>query len=62
MKNASEMRSSVQDEKAGYSRISSSEIVAITRMFRMYDLKLDGRISSHYCRKLLKALGTAINS
>jgi Ca2+-binding EF-hand superfamily protein len=47
----------MHDEKAGYTRISPTEIVAITRMFRMYDLKLDGKISAHYSRKLLEALG-----
>lgn len=54
------MKSTLHDEKASYTRISSAEIVAITRMFKMYDLKLDGRITAHYSRKLLTALGTAI--
>ena len=39
-------------------RISATESASITKMFRMYDLKSNGKISAHYARKLLTALGS----
>lgn len=38
-------------------RLSAAESKAIKSMFTMYDLKSTGKISPHYARKLLVALG-----
>ena len=40
-----------------FNRISMSEGTAIMNMFRMYNLNSTNIISSHYAKKLLKALG-----
>jgi hypothetical protein len=43
-------------------RITSSEITVIKSMFRMYDIKSTGKISHHYARKLLTALGFSLDT